>query len=207
MATREAPDLHQKWIPHDRDRTVHSPKVPPDGPDDLWKNSTISVRSNCDHSSWNHLHDHRTTVVGASIPRSTHDRSAIVVLFQVKLKLTHHQIGAELKPGSMPKESLPRPLQIAPTTASIGHDLLAKFPLKTDVFLYCSSTFDRYMKKLSEFRGRSLVHRDPPAFRLDCEAIGAGLITNFSLISSNFPLKFRTSTRKNPSKFASIHEN
>ena len=82
------------------------------------------------HSSWNHLHDHRTTVVGASIPQSTHDRSAIVVLFQVKLKLTHHQTGAELKPRPMPKESLPRPLQIAPTTASIGHDLLAKFPFK-----------------------------------------------------------------------------
>ena len=63
------------------------------------------------------------------------------------------------------------------------------------------------MKELSEFRGRSLVHRDPPAFRLDCQAIGAGLIVNFSFISSNFPLEFRTSTRKNPSKFASIHEN
>ena len=47
----------------------------------------------------------------------------------------------------------------------------------------------------------------PSPFRLDCEAIGAGLITNFSLISSNFPLEFRTSTRKNTSKFASIHKN
>ena len=72
---------------------------------------------------------------------------------------------------------------------------------------HCSSTFDRLVKKLSEFRGRSLVHRDSPAFILNCEAIGAGLIANFSLISSNFPLEFRTSTRKNPSKFASIHEN
>ena len=79
--------------------------------------------------------------------------------------------------------------------------------LKACISLSCSSTFDRLVKKLSEFRGRSLVHRVPPAFRLDCEAIGAGLITNFSLISSNFPLEFRTSTRKNPSKFASIHEN
>ena len=83
-----------------------------------------------------------------------------------------------------------------------------QFPsLKACISLLCSSTFDRLVKKLSEFRGRSLVHRVPPAFRLDCEAIGAGLITNFSLISSNFPLEFRTSTRKNPSKFASIHEN
>ena len=81
------------------------------------------------------------------------------------------------------------------------------FSLKPCISLLCSSTFDRLVNKLSEFRGRSLVHRVPPAFRLDCKAIGAGLITNFSLISSNFPLEFRTSTRKNPSKFASIHEN
>ena len=83
-----------------------------------------------------------------------------------------------------------------------------RFPsLKPCISLFCSSTFDRLVKKLSEFRGRSIVHRVPPVFRLDCEAIGAGLITNFSLISLNFPLEFRTSTRKNPSKFASIHEN
>ena len=57
------------------------------------------------------------------------------------------------------------------------------------------------MKELSEFRGRSLVLRDPPAFRLNSEGIGAGLITNSSLISSNFPLEFRNSVRKDPSKF------
>ena len=79
--------------------------------------------------------------------------------------------------------------------------------LKACISLLCSSTFDRFVKELSKFRGRSLVHRDPPAFRLDSESIGAGLIANFSLISCNFPLEFRTSTRKNPSKFASIHEN
>ena len=94
-----------------------------------------------------------------------------------------------------------------PTTASTAHDSGPISSLKACISLSCSSTFDRLMKKLSEFRGRSLVHRVPPAFRLDCEAIGAGLITNFSLISSNFPLEFRTSTRKNPSKFPSIHEN
>ena len=105
--------------------------------------------------------------------------------------------------------------RIAPSTLQIrAHEPLhhprpsGQFSsLKACISLICSSTFDRLVKKLSEFRGRSLVHRVPPAFRLDCEAIGAGLITNFSLISSNFPLEFRTSTRKNPSKFASIHEN
>ena len=63
------------------------------------------------------------------------------------------------------------------------------------------------MKELSEFRGRSLVHHDPPAFILNSEGIGAGLITNFSLISSNFPLEFRKSVRKDPSKFTPIRTN
>ena len=94
----------------------------------------------------------------------------------------------------------PRPLPMATISGLI-------FSLKACISLLCSSTFDRLVKKLSEFRGRSLLHRVPPAFRLDCEAIGAGFITNFSLISSNFPLEFRTSTSKNPSKFASIYEN
>ena len=95
---------------------------------------------------------------------------------------------------------LPQPLQLpmifGPTSS-----------LKSHVFSLCSSTFDRFVKELSEFRERSLVHHDPHAFRLDCKAIGAGLIANFSLISSNFALEFQTSARKNPSKFTSIHEN
>ena len=73
--------------------------------------------------------------------------------------------------------------------------------------LSCSSTFDQFVKELSEFRGRSLVHRDPPAFRLNSEGIGAGLITNSSLISSNFSLEFRKSVRKDPSKFTPIRAN
>ena len=63
------------------------------------------------------------------------------------------------------------------------------------------------MKELSEFQGRSSVHRDPPAIRLDSEGIGAGLITNSSLISSNFSLEFRKSVRKDPSKFTPIRAN
>ena len=98
-----------------------------------------------------------------------------------------------------PCKSPPRPHQSA---IIFGRN----FPLKTHVFLLSSSTFDRFVKELSKFRGRSLVHHDPPMFKLDCEAIRAGLIANFSLISSNFLLEFRTSARKNPSKFASIHE-
>ena len=63
------------------------------------------------------------------------------------------------------------------------------------------------MKEFSKFRGRSLVHRDSPAFTLDSEGIGAGLIANSSLISSNFPLEFRKSVRKDPSKFTPIRAN
>ena len=111
-------------------------------------------------------------------------------------KLRHH-----------PKEPLPWPLQTASTTASMAHEIGLIFPLKTHVFSLCSSTFDRFVKELSKFRGRYLVHHDPPAIRLDCEAIWEGLIANFSLISSNFPLEFWTSARKNPSKFASIYKN
>ena len=83
-----------------------------------------------------------------------------------------------------------------------------QFPsLKACIPLSCSSTFDQFVKELREFRGRSLVHRDPPAFRLNSEGIGAGLITNSSLISSNFPLEFRKSVGKDPSKFSPIHVN
>ena len=51
------------------------------------------------------------------------------------------------------------------------------------------------------------MHRDSPAFRLDSEGIGAGFIANSSLISSNFPLEFRKSVRKDPNKFTPIRAN
>ena len=115
---------------------------------------------------------------------------------------------ADLKPQSHAMETASTTLESRPHDPLHHPRFQAKFlSLKPMYFSLSNSTFDRLVKKLSEFRGRSLVHRVPPAFRLDCEAIGVGLITNFSLISSNFPLEFRTSARKNPSKFASIHEN
>ena len=158
-------------------------------------------------SWWNHLHDHQKAFIGRSRSRSTHDRGPLLVwswLFWSKIVAHSMPI---LKPQRRPKEPLPRPLQIASTTTPIAHNFGLKSSFKSHVFLPCSWTFDRFVKKLSKFWGRSLVHRDPPAFRLDCVAIGVGLITNFSLISSNFPLEFRTSTRKNLNKFASIHKN
>ena len=50
---------------------------------------------------------------------------------------------------------LPRPHQLATIFGP-------NFPLKSHVFLPCSTTFDRFVKELRKFRGRSLVHRDPP---------------------------------------------
>ena len=151
------------------------------------------------------LQDHDRRTIEA---RSRRDRGPIVAKIGGFLTAKSGQNRRRIEALSLPSAT-------APTTPSNdAHDRFNwprssdQFPsLKACIPLFCSSTFDRLVKKLSEFRGRSLVHRVPPVFRLDCEAIGAGLITNFSLISSNFPLGFRTSTRKNPSKFASIHEN
>ena len=55
-------------------------------------------------------------------------------------------------------------------------------PLKTHVVLHCSSTFDWFVKKLSEFWGRSLFHRDPPTF----DSISKQLERDWSRISPWF---------------------
>ena len=126
----------------------------------------------------------------------------------VVLKRNSSQTRYGIEAASSPSGTAPTTLAKRLHNRSNDPRSSGQFPsLKACISLLCSLTFDRLVKKLSEFRGRSIVHRVPPAFRLDCEAIRAGLITNFFLISSNFPLEFRTSTRKNPSKFASIHEN
>ena len=105
-----------------------------------------------------------------------------------------------MKPPPRRMDSTPRPHQLPTIVGPVS-------PLQTHVLLLCLSTFDRFVKELSEFRGKSLVHRDPPAYRLNSEGIGAGLILNSSLISSNFPLEFRKSVRKDPSKFTPIRVN
>ena len=60
----------------------------------------------------------------------------------------------------------------------------------------CNLTLDWIVKQLSDFWARSWVHRDPPAFRIDCDPIGAGLITKSCRIRSNFPLEHRTSAEE-----------
>ena len=148
-------------------------------------------------------HDRRTIVA-----RSRRDRGPIVA-----------NIGGFLtaKSGQNQRgiEALSSPSATAPTTPSNdAHDRFNwprssdQFPsLKACIPLFCSSTFDRLVKKLSEFRGISLVHHVPPAFILDSKGIGPGLIANSSLISSNFPLEFRKSVRKDPSIFTPIRTN
>ena len=128
--------------------------------------------------------------------------------FWVFLKRNSSRLTGDLKPQFHSMETASMMHQFHPHDRINRPRSSGQFSsLKACISLLCSSTFDRFLKELSEFRGRSLVHRDPPTFRLDCEAIRAGFMTNFSLISSNFSLQFRTSTRKNPSKFTSIHEN
>ena len=136
--------------------------------------------------------------------RSWPDRAKICGLFEAKFKLLPRGFEATTHAQGITSTTLEnRPHERVNCPRSSG-----QFPsLKACISLLCSSTFDQFVKELSKFRGRSLVHRDPPAFRLNSEGIGAGLITNSSLISSNFPLEFRKSVRKDPSKFTPIRAN
>ena len=108
-----------------------------------------------------------------------------------------------------------RQMETAPTMHPIrSHDrinrpwFLGQISLsKACIIPYCSSTLDWIVEELNNSKERSWVLCNSPAFRLNCEAIEAGWIASSSLISSSFPHDFRTSTRKNPSKFPSIHAN
>ena len=175
----------------------------------------IAVRSNRDRGaieprSWNFLHGLKAmismhdserrrhekrprsrldclTIVVRSLLDRDHDQARSWHLLERKLSEIHGESWSyDVAPRNRshdPCKPPPRPLQWPRLS---GQFFSLKPIYSPSLFL----TFDRLVKKLSEFRGRSLLHRDPPAFRLDCEASGAGLIANFSLISSNFPLEF-----------------
>ena len=199
-----------------------------DGWEDSWKKSTIVVRSNSDRGaikprSWLLHRGINTTILpipGAQFPlktagekslieaRSPLDRGHDQARSWLPLKPNQCWFVVGLKPRSMPKESLPRRIQTAPTRTHQSATIFGRnFPLKACILPSCSSTFDRFVKWIKQISRKISSSSWSPAFRLNCEAIGAGLIANSPLISSNFPLEFRTSTRKNPSKFTSIHEN
>ena len=82
----------------------------------------------------------RSYLYGSSMiaARSPGNQSLIAVRSCPRSRPIQHQnwggFIAILKPRRRPKEPLPGPLQIAPTTASICHDFWAKFLFKTDVF-------------------------------------------------------------------------
>ena len=118
-----------------------------------------------------------TTIDARSLP----DRGPIMPPSGLFLKQNSSQTRCGVEAASSPCGTAPTTLAKCLHNRSNDPRSSGQFPsLKACISLLCSSTFDRLVNKLSEFRGRSLVHRDPPAFRLDCEAIGAGLITNFS---------------------------
>ena len=108
--------------------------------------------------------------------------------------------GATIPPTDGPQLSCDRGHHSHRSTRSNGHDFWAKNPFKNRCIPSYFWTLDWFVKQLSEFGEKSWVLRDPLAFRLDCEAIGAGLITNHHRISSNFPLEFRMLARKKSSK-------
>ena len=92
-----------------------------------------------------------------------HDRRSIMAWSWPDRATIWARVEAKLKSILCGIEAASSPQRIAPTTSSNNaHDRFhrprfrAQFPsLKTHVLLLCSSTFDRFVKELSEFRGRS----------------------------------------------------
>ena len=80
----------------------------------------------------------------------------------------------------------------------------AKFPYKYRFSSFVNLTHDWIVKKLSGFLAKYWVLRDPPTFRLDCNPIEAGLITNRCLIWSNSPLERRTYAEEEIEQYSSI---
>ena len=142
----------------------------------VWKNSTIAARSNRDHGSIEpqsrrvrrgivagRTDGDRRRVSTTIDARSRPDRGAIVaeiaakIVAKVKRNWSWNQADSSRiwSHDPCPKnrlhdawKPLPRMLQLATIFVPIS-------PLKTHVVLLCSLTFDRLVKKLSEFRGRS----------------------------------------------------
>ena len=189
---RSRPDRTAIAARSSRDRCSFSGGIASRRPDDDRRSTKMKIMARSQRDS------------GPIVALSRPDRAENHAFFEEKLKLVLRGIEATTQAQGSASTTLEnRPHERVNCPCSSG-----QFPsLKACISLLCSSTFDRLVKKLSEFRGRSLVHRVPPAFRLNSEGIGAGLIKNSSLISSNFPLEFRKSVRKDPSKFTLIRGN
>ena len=109
------------------------------------------------------LGNHLQSIGRQSTKDQDHDRRAIVARSWRKSWLFGSQIKAKLTPIRRGIEATIYAHGIARSTPSNRlHDRLhcprslGQFPsLKACISLFCSSTFDRLVKKLSEFRGRS----------------------------------------------------
>ena len=192
--------------------------------EELHDRGAIEPRSRCNRAAivaplaWNRSDDSPTWSDGERLMtritidvRSWPDRGTIVARswrdrgpFEAKIETNLPQIR---EPRHRPRESLPRPCKTASTIASNGLKIGPNFPFKNPCILPLFLNFWSIREEINRILRKISSSSWSPAFRLDCKAIGVGLIANFSLISSNFPLEFQTSARKNRSKFASIHEN
>ena len=140
--------------------------------EELHDRGAIEPRSRCDRaaivapSTRNRSDDSPTWSDGVWLmtritidARSWPDRGVIVVPLKWKLRRIYRTSGSHDTARGNRFHDLAKLLPRSHQTASKSGLI---FTLKTHVILPCSSTFDRFMKELSEFRSRSLVHRDPP---------------------------------------------
>ena len=114
-------------------------------------------------SSRNPRHDHQTMFIwesrlrlahdrGAIVARSWRDRGAIMTPIEAESCPIHSQFGIhDIVNGNHSHDPCNPPPRVHQSAMMFGRN----FPLKIDVFLSCSSTFDRFVKKLSEFWERS----------------------------------------------------
>ena len=185
IASDDVGEEHQDIDARNRNRPTHLDMRSNDW-EDSWKNSTIVVRSNRDRN--------------AIQPRSQCDRAAIVAHLERSWHMVMSWLMAHDPRAIVAINPTSRPDQ---TAAKIEQ----KFPLKRRCIPPYFLNFWLIREEIKQIWRKSKVLRDPLMFKLNCKAIGAGLMANFLLISSNFSLEFRTSARKKSRKFALIHVN
>ena len=140
-------------------------------------------RSSRDRDSWSPV-DH-----GSFAARSSIIRRAIVAHDHLALMAHDHHAIMSIN---------------QPFTGSNYPHFSREFLLKNWCYSLLFLTFDQFVRQLSKFEGRSWVHNDSPAFRLDHNLIKVGFVVINHRIRSNFPLKRRTSAEEDT---AQIHFN
>ena len=146
---------------------------PSDGLEASWKNSTIAVRSNRDsdtieprsgslrdaiasNRSENDRRLTRTSIFARSWPNRGSSWGENRGHFEAKSKQNCGWFQANPEATSSPSETASTTHEFRPHDRINCPRSSGQFPsLKACISLFCSSTFDRLVKKLSEFRGRS----------------------------------------------------